>query len=82
QLRNFAWEIADSGSVKSVFKAWEQRLSSSEGAIAACALLWLTSLPLQHASFIMSEEASLITLSSLYQIMTGAITYGTKGRGG
>nr|GEY20799.1 hypothetical protein [Tanacetum cinerariifolium] len=30
QPRNFAWEIADSGSVKSVFKAWEQRLSSSE----------------------------------------------------
>nr|GEV35530.1 retrotransposon protein, putative, Ty1-copia subclass [Tanacetum cinerariifolium] len=30
QPRNFAWEIADSGSVKSIFKAWEQRLSSSE----------------------------------------------------
>nr|GEV17728.1 kinesin-like protein KIN-14C [Tanacetum cinerariifolium] len=28
QPRNFAWEIADNGSVKSVFKAWEQRLSS------------------------------------------------------
>nr|GEV77455.1 probable pre-mRNA-splicing factor ATP-dependent RNA helicase DEAH4 [Tanacetum cinerariifolium] len=41
------------------------------GAIATCALPWLTSLPLQHASFIMSEEASLITLSSLYQQLTG-----------
>nr|GFC35839.1 hypothetical protein [Tanacetum cinerariifolium] len=30
QPRNFAWEITDSGSVKSVFKAWEQGLSSFE----------------------------------------------------
>nr|GEW11186.1 reverse transcriptase domain-containing protein [Tanacetum cinerariifolium] len=30
QPQNFAWEIADSGSVKSVFKAWEQGLSSFE----------------------------------------------------
>nr|GEW38753.1 hypothetical protein [Tanacetum cinerariifolium] len=42
-----------------------------EGAIAACALPWLTSLPLQHASFIMYEEASLIALSSLYQDKEG-----------
>nr|GEX58375.1 reverse transcriptase domain-containing protein [Tanacetum cinerariifolium] len=35
QPRNFSWEIADSGNVKSVFKAWEQRLSSSEYADAA-----------------------------------------------
>nr|GEU72074.1 hypothetical protein [Tanacetum cinerariifolium] len=34
QPRNFAWEIADSGSVKSVFKAWEQGLSSFEYADA------------------------------------------------
>nr|GEY89686.1 hypothetical protein [Tanacetum cinerariifolium] len=33
--RNFAWEIADNGSVKSVFKAWEQRLSSFEYADVA-----------------------------------------------
>ncbi|GJU53779.1 putative reverse transcriptase domain-containing protein [Tanacetum coccineum] len=38
------------------------------GAIAACALPWLKSLPLQYASFIMSEEASLIALNSLYQV--------------
>ncbi|GKC65944.1 WD repeat-containing protein 43-like protein, partial [Tanacetum coccineum] len=46
-------------------------LSTNEGhrmgAVAACALPWLRSLPLQHASFIMSEEASLIALNSLYQ---------------
>nr|GEW55038.1 protein kinase-like domain-containing protein [Tanacetum cinerariifolium] len=30
QPQNFAWEIANSGSVKSVFKAWEQGLSSFE----------------------------------------------------
>ncbi|GJR97734.1 putative reverse transcriptase domain-containing protein [Tanacetum coccineum] len=40
------------------------------GAIAACALPWLKSLPLQHASFIMSEEASLIALNSLYQVLS------------
>nr|GEX21775.1 hypothetical protein [Tanacetum cinerariifolium] len=57
-------------------------LNTDTGAIAACALPWLTSLPLQHASFIMYKEASLIALSSLYQIITGAITHGTRGRGG
>ncbi|GJU46969.1 WD repeat-containing protein 43-like protein [Tanacetum coccineum] len=52
-------------------------LSSNEGhrmgAVAACALPWLRSLPLQHASFIMSEEASLIALNSLYQ--TGGLNF-------
>nr|GEX86459.1 protein kinase-like domain-containing protein [Tanacetum cinerariifolium] len=31
QPQNFAWKIANSGSVKSVFKDWEQGLSSFEG---------------------------------------------------
>ncbi|GKB83572.1 actin-related protein 2/3 complex subunit 2B [Tanacetum coccineum] len=51
-------------------------LSTNEGhrmgAVAACALPWLRSLPLQHASFIMSEEASLIALNSLYQMRCAA----------
>ncbi|GKC26832.1 hypothetical protein Tco_1034126 [Tanacetum coccineum] len=44
------------------------------GAVAACALPWLKSLLLQHASVIMSQEASLIALNSLYQIIESRIS--------
>nr|GEV68019.1 zinc finger, GRF-type [Tanacetum cinerariifolium] len=84
-LRSFLGRVdEDIGVVLEWFPPWSSKeiYGLREGAIAACALPWLTSLPLQHASFIMSEEASLIALSSLYQIMTGAITHGTRGRGG
>ncbi|GKA72083.1 small-subunit processome, Utp12 [Tanacetum coccineum] len=46
----------------------------SRGAVAACALPWLKSLLLQHASVIMSQEASLIALNSLYQIIESRIS--------
>ncbi|GJY28657.1 hypothetical protein Tco_0404424 [Tanacetum coccineum] len=45
------------------------------GAVVACALPWLRSLPLQHASIIMSEEASLIALNSLYQESFKRLTF-------
>ena len=40
----------------------------SRGAILACALPWLRSLLLQHASGIVSQESSLSALNSLYQV--------------
>ncbi|CAN6542917.1 unnamed protein product [Malus baccata var. baccata] len=40
----------------------------SRGAILACALPWLRSLLLQHASGIVSQESSLSALNSLYQL--------------
>ncbi|XP_010254339.1 PREDICTED: uncharacterized protein LOC104595338 isoform X2 [Nelumbo nucifera] len=39
----------------------------SRGAVLACALPWLRSLLLQHASSIMSQESSFFALNSLYQ---------------
>nr|GEZ15487.1 hypothetical protein [Tanacetum cinerariifolium] len=63
QPRNFAWEIADSGSVKSVFKAWDQRLSSSEVIVLliviSLALLLLLKLQLQLL-LIITEEHDLV----------------------
>ncbi|KAK4590440.1 hypothetical protein RGQ29_020841 [Quercus rubra] len=44
-------------------------IMQSRGAILACALPWLRSLLLQHASGIMSQESSLIALNSLYQVV-------------
>ncbi|KAM1074902.1 hypothetical protein TB2_019412 [Malus domestica] len=41
----------------------------SRGAILACALPWLRSLLLQHASGIISQESSLSALNSLYQVI-------------
>ncbi|GAB2302194.1 hypothetical protein Dimus_036211 [Dionaea muscipula] len=38
-------------------------------AIVACAIPWLRSLLLQHASFFMSQESSLVALNSLYQLI-------------
>ncbi|XP_065867659.1 uncharacterized protein [Euphorbia lathyris] len=41
----------------------------SRGAILACALPWLRSVLLQHASKIMSQESSLVALNTLYQVI-------------
>lgn len=46
----------------------------SRGAVLACALPWLRSLLLQHASGIMSQESSLIALNSLYQLIEARIS--------
>ncbi|KDP37126.1 hypothetical protein JCGZ_06182 [Jatropha curcas] len=46
----------------------------SRGAILACALPWLKSLLLQHASGIMSQDSSLLALNSLYQIIESRIS--------
>nr|GEV04407.1 hypothetical protein [Tanacetum cinerariifolium] len=59
--------FAITGAWRELCESMEAAGYFDEGAIAACALPWLTSLSLQHASFIMSEEASLIALS--YYIM-------------
>nr|GEW85191.1 hypothetical protein [Tanacetum cinerariifolium] len=56
-----AWrELCESMEAAGYF---DEVIEMHDGAIAACALPWLTSLPLQQASFIMSEEASLIAPS-------------------
>ncbi|KAK7833741.1 uncharacterized protein LOC112040098 [Quercus suber] len=46
----------------------------SRGAILACALPWLKSLLLQHASGIMSQESSLVALNSLYQLIESRVS--------
>ncbi|CAN6542915.1 unnamed protein product [Malus baccata var. baccata] len=46
----------------------------SRGAILACALPWLRSLLLQHASGIVSQESSLSTLNSLYQLIESRVS--------
>jgi U3 small nucleolar RNA-associated protein 5 len=46
----------------------------SRGAILVCALPWLKSLLLQHASGIMSQESSLIALNSLYQLIESRVS--------
>ncbi|CAK9164844.1 unnamed protein product [Ilex paraguariensis] len=45
----------------------------SRGAILACALPWLRSLLLQHASGIMSQESSLQALNSFYQLIESRV---------
>lgn len=45
------------------------------GAVLACALPWLKSLLLQHASGIMSQESSLSALNTLYQVRDGISHY-------
>ncbi|XP_065625901.1 uncharacterized protein LOC111983937 [Quercus suber] len=49
-------------------------IMQSRGAILACALPWLRSLLLQHASGIMSQESSLIALNSLYQLIESRVS--------
>lgn len=59
-----------------VFKLLESLISmiQSRGTVLACALPWLKSLLLQHASSIMSQESSLIALNSLYQLIESRIS--------
>ncbi|KAL0326112.1 UNVERIFIED_CONTAM: hypothetical protein Sradi_5180500 [Sesamum radiatum] len=44
------------------------------GAVLACALSWLRSLLLLHASSIMSQESSLDVLNSLYQLIESRVS--------
>ncbi|OVA00483.1 Small-subunit processome [Macleaya cordata] len=46
----------------------------SRGAVLACALPWLRSLLLQHASGIISQESSLLALNSLYQLIESRVS--------
>ncbi|GAB2302196.1 hypothetical protein Dimus_036213, partial [Dionaea muscipula] len=48
--------------------------SYHEGAIVACAIPWLRSLLLKHASFFMSQESSLVALNSLYQLIESRVS--------
>ncbi|XP_055827624.1 uncharacterized protein LOC129895872 isoform X2 [Solanum dulcamara] len=59
-----------------VLKLLQSLLSiiQSRGAVLACALPWLRSLLLQHASGIMSQESSLIALNSLYQLIDARLS--------
>lgn len=54
-----------------VFKLLDSLISiiQSRGAVLVCALPWLRNLLVLHSSRIMSRESSLITLSSLYQLI-------------
>ncbi|CAA0837177.1 Unknown protein [Striga hermonthica] len=44
------------------------------GAVLACAIPWLRSLLLQHAGSIMSQEASLAALNSIYQLIESRVS--------
>ncbi|KAF5175182.1 Wd repeat protein [Thalictrum thalictroides] len=46
----------------------------SRGAVLVCALPWLKSLLLQHASSIMSQESSILALNSLYQLIESRVS--------
>ncbi|EOY26543.1 hypothetical protein QUC31_012094 [Theobroma cacao] len=46
----------------------------SRGAVLACALPWIKSLLLQHASGIMSQASSLRALNSLYQLIESRVS--------
>ncbi|KAK3026098.1 hypothetical protein RJ639_040770 [Escallonia herrerae] len=58
-----------------VLKLLESLVSTvdSRGAVLACAVPWLRSLLLQHASGIMSQESSLLALNSLYQLIESRV---------
>ncbi|GAB2276191.1 hypothetical protein Dimus_010925 [Dionaea muscipula] len=49
-------------------------MTQPRGAIVACAIPWLRSLLLQHASFFMSQESSLVALNSLYQLIESRVS--------
>ncbi|KAK7325215.1 hypothetical protein VNO77_29373 [Canavalia gladiata] len=49
-------------------------ITESRGAILTCALPWLKCLILQHASGIMSQESSVRTLNSLYQLIESRVS--------
>ncbi|KAJ8536244.1 hypothetical protein K7X08_034645 [Anisodus acutangulus] len=59
-----------------VLKLLQSLLSiiQSRGAVLSCALPWLRSLLLQHASGIMSQESSLLALNSLYQLIDARLS--------
>ncbi|KAL4559941.1 hypothetical protein LXL04_032087 [Taraxacum kok-saghyz] len=59
-----------------VFKLLESLISmiQSRGIVVTCALPWLKSLLLQHASIIMSQESSLLALNSLYQLIESRVS--------
>ncbi|XP_024020816.1 WD repeat-containing protein 43-like isoform X2 [Morus notabilis] len=59
-----------------VSKLLQSLISSiqSRGAILACALPWLRCLLLQHASGIMSQEFSIVSLNSLYQLIESRVS--------
>ncbi|GAB4844701.1 hypothetical protein Ancab_038103 [Ancistrocladus abbreviatus] len=54
-----------------IFKLLDSLISviQSRGAVVVCALPWLRSLLLQHASRIVSQESSLVVLNSLYRLI-------------
>nr|KJB56651.1 hypothetical protein B456_009G129900 [Gossypium raimondii] len=49
-------------------------ITQSRGAVLACALPWIKSLLLHHASGIMSQESSLLALNSLYQLIESRVS--------
>ncbi|GMI91863.1 hypothetical protein HRI_002855600 [Hibiscus trionum] len=49
-------------------------ITQSRGAVLACALPWIKSLLLHHASGIMSQESSLSSLNSLYQLIESRVS--------
>ncbi|XP_039004334.1 WD repeat-containing protein 43-like [Hibiscus syriacus] len=49
-------------------------ITQSRGAVLACALHWIKSLLLHHASGIMSQESSLLALNSLYQLIESRVS--------
>ncbi|XP_039005907.1 WD repeat-containing protein 43-like, partial [Hibiscus syriacus] len=49
-------------------------ITQSRGAVLACSLHWIKSLLLHHASGIMSQEASLLALNSLYQLIESRVS--------
>ncbi|GAB2230307.1 hypothetical protein Droror1_Dr00014568 [Drosera rotundifolia] len=46
----------------------------SRGAVVVCTIPWLRSLVLQHASNIISQESSLVSLNSLYQLIEARVS--------
>ncbi|KAE8656945.1 periodic tryptophan protein 2-like protein [Hibiscus syriacus] len=49
-------------------------ITQSRGAVLACALPWIKSLLLHHASGIMSQESSILALNSLYQLIESRVS--------
>ncbi|KAK8581261.1 hypothetical protein V6N13_144297 [Hibiscus sabdariffa] len=49
-------------------------ITQSRGAVLACALPWIKSLLLYHASGIISQESSLLALNSLYQLIESRVS--------
>ncbi|KAH9607865.1 hypothetical protein KSS87_000001 [Heliosperma pusillum] len=62
-------------SATDIFKLLDSLLSiiESRGAVLVCVLPWLKSLLLQHSSRIISQESSLKSLNSLYQLIESRV---------